>query len=466
MFKKILNAQCLKSKILTAAVIIFCVQASAQDYSRSQILSLSNTYFEVSQRIQQAEKAPLLTIDTLYLDDKAKMFLCQDGANWVIFANEQSVEPIVCLGEGKLTLEYLQQSPLWFLLKESMIGLDSLRISGVITKQSQAIQTVSTRSTNRSTPLLDLNGENIWKQDKINWGSDTERMYNKYCPTFYNVSDGRTIVGCTAVAMGQVMWYNQWPNVALIPENIYPSGITYGVPMPRIYRWNLMPPSIISTTPVTNANYIAKMLRDCGYAGNMIYGDGWSAMSLTNAKSALINTFSYNVKMRHYSSGASLFNNTIKSEIAASRPVIIQATHATDGSSHTFVIDGYDSASEQFHLNLGWGAGSNLWYSVSGANCYNYYTIARRMLYQIIPNRSASTSQTTMPELSATVENNTIKVTADNDILINWSIYDVYGQKVISGRGLQADITAVPRGSYTFVAESANSKCQIKFVKK
>lgn len=44
--------------------------------------------------------------------------------------------------------------------------------------------------------------------------------------------------------------------------------------------------------------------------------------------------------------------------------------------------------------------------------------------------------------------------------------YDVYGQKVISGRGLQADITAVPRGSYTFVAESANSKCQIKFVRK
>ena len=453
--------------MLFLALIMVGVQVSAQDYSFSQILSMSNSYFEVSSRQLQERKAPLLKIDTLYLGNKPKMFLCQDGTNWVIFANEQSVEPIVCLGEGEWTLEKLKKSPLWFLLKESMIGLDSLRISGTATKHPQSPRMVATRSATRSTPLLNLNGENIWKQAKINYKdtTDTERMYNKYCPTFYNVSDGRTDVGCTAVAMGQVMWYHQWPPLAVVPEHIYSSGVTYGPPMPHIYRWDLMPCMIVDTTPVSKASAIGKMLRDCGYAGNMIYGPTGSAMTLTNAKSALINTFQYNVKMMHYSSGATLFNNTIKSEIAAARPVIIQATHATDGSAHTFVIDGYDSSSEQFHINLGWGYNENPWYSVSGANCYNYYTIARRMLYQIIPNRSASTSQTTMSELSAIVENNTIKVTADNDIPVNWSIYDVYGQKVISGRGLQADITAVPRGSYTFVAESENAYCQIKFVK-
>ena len=129
MFLKKFNLQCLKSKMLFLALIMVGVQVSAQDYSFGQILSMSNSYFEVSSRQLQERKAPLLKIDTLYLGNKPNMFLCQDGTNWVIFANEQSVEPIVCLGEGEWTLEKLQKSPLWFLLKESMIGLDSLRIS-------------------------------------------------------------------------------------------------------------------------------------------------------------------------------------------------------------------------------------------------------------------------------------------------------------------------------------------------
>ena len=467
--KNIISSSHLMLKMLTAMCLIISTHLYSQDYSRNQILFLANTYFEVGARTQQGETVPSITLDTLYLENKAKMFLCQDGTNWVVFANEQSVNPIVCHGDGSFTLKELQESPLWFLLTESMIGLDSLRISRDSQDSAHIDCEMPTRSRSYPTPLLDLTDPflgNGWKQSGNNScsaGCDTNRIYNKYCPAFYNVSHGRTVAGCTAVAMGQVMWYYHWPAYAAIPAHIYASGVTYGGFVPRIYNWNLMPICIFPDTPPAQAKAIASLLRDCGYAGNMIYGATGSSMTLTNAKNALENTFQYSTKMRHYSSGATLFTNTIKSEIAASRPVIIQATHATSGKPHTFVIDGYYSTTEEFHINMGWGTGA--WYSVSGANAYNYYTIARRMLYEIIPDNSKTSSMNAETGISAKRENNLITVTASNENPIYWSIYDIYGNMMTSGTGSQADISCLPQGTYTFVANAASATCQIKFMK-
>ena len=451
--------------MLLASFLLYGSQICAQDYSRAQLVSVADTYFEVSSRNSADGKDVHVTIDTLYLGNKPKMFLCQDGTNWVVFANEKSVDPIVCLGEGQISLVSLQKSPLWFLLTESMIGLDSLRISGdpIDHTRSTAMPNVS-RS--HPTPLLNLYGANVWDQSNNNYNySDTNKIYNKYCPTFYNVSDGRTIVGCTAVAMGQVMWYHQWPPSANIPAVINKAGITSGGTITRYYNWNNMPRGIFSSTTQEQADSIASFLRDCGYAGHMIYGNGWSSMTLTNAKSALGNTFHYNSKMKQYSAGANAFNNIIKSEIAANRPVIIQATHATDASTHTFVIDGYDSTDEMYHINLGWGGYQNNWYSVSGANSYYNYTIARRMLYEIIPNTTAPTATEIESELAAEIKDNIIIINSVEENPIHWSIYDIYGHKLLSGSGPCANISSLSKGTYTFVAESTTSSCQTKFIK-
>ena len=195
----------LNRKMLLAILLVNSSLFYAQDYSLSQIQSMADTYFEIGSKAVKGRSATSMTLDTLYLGDKPKMFLCQDGTNWVIFANEQSVTPIVCYGEGILKIEDLTESTLGFLLTESMIGLDSLRLTGKFTPQKRTATTMSTRSTTKPIPLL---GNNLWAQYWNNNGEvhDRSKIYNKYCPTFYDCADGRTYVGCTAVAMGQVMW--------------------------------------------------------------------------------------------------------------------------------------------------------------------------------------------------------------------------------------------------------------------
>ena len=410
------------------------------------------------------------------------MFFCQDGSNWVVLANEQSVSPIVCLGEGTLSVAELQESPLWLLLNESMLGLDSLRRSD---DYEPAENTIALQSTARATKMTPLLGNNIWGQSYNNDGAfaKADYAYNKYCPDFYNVDQGRTAVGCTAVAMAQVMWYNKWPNSASIPSKIDVAGITSGANVTRTYNWNNMPASLYNSTPIEKVNAVAGLMRDCGYAGHMIYAKLGSSMTLTNAISALRKTFQYTAHMKQYSSGAKIFNNLIKSEIAAKRPVMVQATHDSDGTAHTFVIDGYDNASEMFHINLGWkgrGEGNyasngNTWYSVSGTDCYAHYTVARRMLYEIIPNKSKqivmdyedeieeNTLQKNVSPINIQVEENAISIQSDSNI--QWTIYNIYGQSVATGQSDYINITTLPMGTYTIIIYSNNTTNQIKFVK-
>ncbi len=462
----------LNRKMLLAILLVNSSLFYAQDYSLTQILSMTDTYFEIESNAVKGRSTISVTCDTLYLGDKPKMFLCQDGNDWVVFANEQSVDPIVCYGEGYLEVESLDGSALGFLLTESMIGLDSLRINGKSIVKTRTT-TMSTRSTSKPTPLL---GDNLWAQYWNNSGEnhDINKIYNKYCPTFFNCADGRTYVGCTAVAMGQVMWYNQWPPVANIPSNIDIAGITSGDKIARYYNWNNMPDYILDSTPLDQANAIASLLRDCGYAGHMIYSRTGSAMTLTNAIAALRNTFKYEARMKQYSSGAKKFNNIIKEEIAAARPVIIQATHKSDRSTHSFVIDGYDSSDETYHINLG-GEGT-AWYSVDGADCYANYTVARRMLYEIIPDYDYFGTQSIAEEgtteslakqslLSAKIEKDMISIVVESDENVGWSIYDIYGNKVTSGNSLQVNTSTLPIGTYTIVVESATEVYQTKFIK-
>lgn len=156
--------------------------------------------------------------------------------------------------------------------------------------------------------------------------------------------------------------------------------------------------------------------------------------------------------------------------------MIIQATHKSNGGAHSFVIDGYDSATEMYHINMGWGTNDdNIWYSVSGTNCYGGYTIARRMLYEIIPNgASAQSVAYAEDELEDESEEiNTLSIITRGDVLdiqsvsdnVEWIIYNIYGQLVLSGNDTYVNLSSLPMGAYTIVAKNENSVTQTTFIR-
>ena len=175
--------------------------------------------------------------------------------------------------------------------------------------------------------------------------------FNTYCPTEQDVEDdcgtcdcdfnttylgGHARAGCLAVAMGQIMYYHEYPNT---------------------YSWNLMP------TGETGNSYAADLLSDIGVDLSMDYQCGGSYAPVSNAVSVFENDYNYSTSATFTNYGYSDFSD-IKIEINADRPVLFSGI-SVEGA-HAWVCDGWRESIiclnnlgyvyQYLSMNWGWGA--------------------------------------------------------------------------------------------------------------
>ncbi len=220
-------------------------------------------------------------------------------------------------------------------------------------------------------------GEVKWNQGTCNGdgaGNHCDHAYNKFCPDWYTPSCNRTYVGCTAIALAQIMWYWQWPHAAFIPDTIEMDGTPSNKTTLQLYNWTLMPNELTPSTSMEQVDMVAGFLRDCGYTSRMSYEDDGSYASLWNAMIALQNTFSYEGEYRSKSSNLDTWEADLREEINSGRPVLYAGYN--DNGGHAFVVDGYNASdSSYFHINWGWGGSCNGYFYLSALYPYGdvYY---------------------------------------------------------------------------------------------
>ncbi len=198
--------------------------------------------------------------------------------------------------------------------------------------------------------------------------------YNDMCP-------GGSVTGCVATAMAQIMRYWQYPShghgsssymdmQSLGYQNNY--GYLTANYDTSNYVWSAMPLNVSST------NYeVAKLMYDCGVSVCMDYAPGGSgAWVITGdypvcAQVAYVKYFGYNPATIQgaYESKYNLASWTalIENELNHSRPVEYVGFDSIANAGHTWVCDGYD-ASNNFHMNWGWGGADNGNYAPNALN--------------------------------------------------------------------------------------------------
>ena len=115
-----------------------------------------------------------------------------------------------------------------------------------------------------------------------------------------------------------------------------------------------MPTKLYETTSDYDANMIASLMRDCGYASKMDYNEGGSGAALYDAVDAIRDVFGFKSSAKHLVRGA-LTNGWIdkmKKEISEGRPVIYSGFNSK-WEGHTFVLFGY-TKDNRFRVNWGW----------------------------------------------------------------------------------------------------------------
>ena len=343
--------------LLGILCILFC---KAQTVSRETALIVAQNYWN----ILYADKGRCTgaKVSIISPNAKAPLYIIQMDDGWVLVSSEKAVVPILVSSPSGVFPQYKDMPPgmQWLLSyyeDANEYARDSIdvRITHVEWEQllngSYSLER-DMRDELPSSYVLSRMALVKWNQSENNDYSCV-KPYNAQCPATYNVSCGKTLVGCGAVALGMVMWYWQWPWSAIIPRQLYNNAYV-NTPYLAMYDWAHMPPELYDSTIDYDAGLLAYFLKDCGYAINMNYTGTASSSSIANTRIALQDVFHYKPVSHIFRSNFSTSNwiSLLKQEIYAGRPVIYRGSGSYGG--HAFVLFGY-TADNKFRINWGWG---------------------------------------------------------------------------------------------------------------
>ena len=193
--------------------------------------------------------------------------------------------------------------------------------------------------------------------------------YNNMCPLYS--ADKRSVTGCVATAMAQVMMYYQYPKSlqADIPQYVSYSN---HISIPQInqgesYDWdNMQPQYSYGSYTDAQADAVAKLMYHCGAACQMDYG----YESAANVTPTILSTyFGYDSDLMQDLNRdvftLAEWTQIMDQELASKRPILYGGQ--SSGGGHEFVCDGTDG-NGLYHINWGWGGYQDGYFDVTILN--------------------------------------------------------------------------------------------------
>lgn len=212
---------------------------------------------------------------------------------------------------------------------------------------------------------------------------DQDAPFNQLCP-YDSVAGARTVVGCVATAMAQVMKYWNHPSTGTgyheYEYNGYRAGTsTYGIGADfghTTYIWEYMPSLLTLGSPTNYINAVSLLSFHCGVAVDMMYGTsgagGSGAYSSCGfwasacAEHAFYEFFKYDSSTIVFRDRAGYSDSDwiamVDTNLLQGQPMYYNGSDSTGG--HAFVLDGADTQS-RYHFNWGWGGYGDGFYALN-----------------------------------------------------------------------------------------------------
>ncbi len=205
--------------------------------------------------------------------------------------------------------------------------------------------------------------------------------YNLTISKYYKEdgSQARPATGCIATAWAQVINFHKFPDKikASIPSYTktytLSNGTTKTVTFPAVARGSIIDWENMRDTYSCSESHahtaqdtaVANLMRYCGQAVKMSYGGSSSAHWEVKD---VIKYFGFDDS--GYRAGRDEYSidewfDLLYNEVAAGYPIPFSGSKISGG--HAFVIDGFDGEN-LFHVNWGWGGGSNGWFLIGVLN--------------------------------------------------------------------------------------------------
>lgn len=129
---------------------------------------------------------------------------------------------------------------------------------------------------------------------------------------------------------------------------------------------------------------VATLMQHVGYALKSDYKTTGTSSGLANIAKVLKDNLQMGSKIRtiYASNGAKAFEDAIKVEIKAARPVLLGGWNSNATGGHFFLVDGYDPVTNFFHINWGAGGSYDGWFALTALNPgkYNYSSYKKAII--------------------------------------------------------------------------------------
>lgn len=364
--------------ILTVLAIFVSASLFAQSISESEALNDARTFLHSSDVNGSTLRS--LHSNSLSLVKTGMSHVSEDPAYYVFSDEQENGGFVIVSGDSRTSHRILGYSTSGKFRADNMP--ENMRMwLGEYADQIDAIRGANA-VINEGTGMEDAIG-NVIVAPLITTQWNQDEPFNGMCP---EMNGERSAVGCAAVAVGQIMNYYKWPKQGMGQKE---------------YEWN----SSLIKKNFSESKYdydnldVAEFLYDVAVGVETKFGIEESSASDINIGKAMMDYFGYDrglqIHNRHptvisssSSQGWSIelpgwsdedWDNMIRAELDAKRPVLWGAGKGRTGDGHEFICDGYDDAG-YFHFNWGWGGYCDGWYVTSSLNPeyansgYNYNT--------------------------------------------------------------------------------------------
>jgi hypothetical protein len=280
--------------------------------------------------------------------------------------------------------------------------------------------------------------------------------YNNFCPLDLANGGARSVAGCPAVTMAQILnYHNTTMNVVFNDSDDYfhnyggnqfwidNNYVTYGFKsFPQLNTY--LQSHYESQTPPTNDDKAAITFA-CGVAATQVYGASGSGTFGVNQAFEAYQRFNCTTSSLLDEDDPDLYNR-LSSNMKDALPAHLAVVNEEWTVGHNLVVDGFNT-DNYFHVNFGWGGSYNGWYLIPEELPYEL-TVIEGVIVDILKN-------TAVPDLSCegTLEWN--NVTPNETVTSSFTVSNI-GE---DGSNLDWNITEWPSwGDWTFTPSSGNNQ--------
>jgi hypothetical protein len=291
-----------------------------------------------------------------------------------------------------------------------------------------------------------------------NWNQNAP--YNNFCPIDIPHGGARSIAGCPAVAMAQILNYHNTTNYIQFDDSddyhhnyggnnywIDNDYIAYGFPsFPQLNSYlSILQSHYENQIPLTN-NDKAAITFACGVAATQVYNSqGSGTFGVSQA---------YDAYQRFNCTTVSLLDENdpylylrLLNNMKDALPAHLAVVNEDWTIGHNLVVDGYNT-DNFYHLNFGWGGSANGWYLIPDENMPYHLTVIEGVIVDILKEDTGT------PDLSCSGSLEWTNVTPNETVTNSFTVSNIG----VVGSHLDWAIAEWPSwGTWTFSPSDGNN---------